>query len=63
VVPTTVFDALTVAGGFKDFANRKDIRVLRASGMLYHFNWNDYTKGKKRDQNILLENGDAVIVR
>ncbi|HEY4359354.1 MAG TPA: polysaccharide biosynthesis/export family protein [Bryobacteraceae bacterium] len=60
--PTRVFDALGNAGGFKEFANRKDILILRADGQILHFNWIDYTKGKKRDANILLENGDTIVV-
>src|SRR5581483_9143574 len=29
VVPTTIMQALVNAGGFKDFANKKDIRIQR----------------------------------
>lgn len=60
--PTRVFDALGNAGGFKDFAKRGDIRILRADGQIFRFSWTDYTRGKKREQNILLENGDTIVV-
>jgi polysaccharide export outer membrane protein len=60
--PTRVFEALANAGGFKDFANRKDIRILRADGRILHFSWTDYTNGKKRELNIYLENGDTIVV-
>jgi polysaccharide biosynthesis/export protein len=60
--PTRVFDALGNAGGFKDFANRKDILILRSDGQILHFSWTDFTKGKKREQNIFLENGDTIVV-
>lgn len=64
VVPTTVFDALGNAGGFREFANKKDIIILRDGGkQRLHFNYNDYVKGKKLDQNISLENGDTIIVK
>ena len=64
VTPLTVFDALTLAGGFKEFANKKDIRILRGSAIL-HFNWTAFTKGDKkaREQNILLEPGDTIVVK
>jgi protein involved in polysaccharide export with SLBB domain len=61
-VPTRVWDALGNTGGFKDFANRKDILILRAGGQILHFSWIDFTKGKKREQNVLLENGDTIVV-
>jgi polysaccharide biosynthesis/export protein len=62
VVPTKVFDALGNAGGFKDFANKKDIVIIRGDKRL-KFNWNDVVKGKKLDQNIFVENGDTILVK
>jgi protein involved in polysaccharide export with SLBB domain len=60
---TTVFEAINDAGGFGDnFANQKDIRILRGPDIL-HFNYKDYSNGKNRDKNIPLENGDTIIVR
>jgi len=65
VVPMTVFQALTLAGGFKEFANKKDIKILRADGTILHFNWLAFTKGDKkaRDQNVPLLPGDTIIVK
>ncbi len=60
-VPTTVFEAITMAGGFRDFANKKKITIRRGSKRI-RFNYNDVVKGKNTQQNILLENGDQVIV-
>ncbi len=60
-VPTTVFEAITMAGGFRDFANKKKITIMRGSKRI-RFNYNDVVKGKNTQQNILLENGDQVIV-
>jgi len=61
VVPTTILQALTNAGGFREFANRKKITILR-SGKLIKFNYNEVVKAKNLKQNIFLENGDYIIV-
>jgi polysaccharide export outer membrane protein len=61
IVPTTVLEALTNAGGFREFANVKKITILR-KGKIIKFNWNEVTKGKNMEQNILLENGDYIVV-
>ena len=61
VVPTTVLEALTNAGGFGEFANLKKITILR-KGKILKFNYNEVIKGKKLEQNVLLENGDFVNV-
>lgn len=62
VTPTTVLEALSRGGGFKEFANTKKIRILRA-GKVSYFNYKEVTSGKRLEQNILLENGDHIIVR
>ncbi|MBM3745028.1 MAG: hypothetical protein FJW34_04450 [Acidobacteria bacterium] len=60
-VPTTVLEALTQAGGFREFANTKNITVLRGSKR-FRFNYKDVVKGKNLGQNIRLESGDYIIV-
>ncbi|MGE5569200.1 MAG: polysaccharide biosynthesis/export family protein [Rhodospirillales bacterium] len=60
-VPTTVFDAITLAGGFRDFANKKNITIIRGKERL-KFNYNDLVKGKNLSQNVLLQHGDKIIV-
>jgi polysaccharide export outer membrane protein len=62
IAPVRVFDALSGAGGFRDFANTKDIIIARGNKRL-HFNYNEVLKGKKLEQNIFLENGDTIIVK
>ncbi|MGE5644582.1 MAG: polysaccharide biosynthesis/export family protein [Acidobacteriota bacterium] len=57
----TVFDAITMAGGFREFANRKKITIVRGTKRM-KFNWKEVVKGKNLQQNIYLENGDHVIV-
>jgi polysaccharide export outer membrane protein len=61
VTPTTVLEALSIAGGFRDFANSKKIRILR-KGNILHFNYKEVSSGKKLEQNILVESGDHIIV-
>lgn len=61
VVPITVLEALTNAGGFKEYANKKKITILR-NGKIIKFNYNEVVKGKNLDQNILVENGDYIVV-
>ncbi|MGC9973382.1 MAG: SLBB domain-containing protein [Bryobacteraceae bacterium] len=60
--PTTVFEAITLAGGFRDFANKKNIIIIRGSQRL-RFDYNDAVKGKNLSRNVSLENGDKVVVR
>jgi polysaccharide export outer membrane protein len=60
--PTHVFDALNSAGGFKDFANKKKIRIVRGTQRLY-FNYQDFLKkGTNPESNVLLQNGDTIVV-
>lgn len=61
VTPTRVLDALANAGGFHEFANTKKIRIVRGTTRL-NFNYNEVIKGKHPEQNVLLENGDLIIV-
>jgi polysaccharide export outer membrane protein len=64
--PMSVLQALAMAGGFTDFANRKDIRILRKGkdGMeTLKFNYKDaLNEGNKREP-LLLQAGDTVIVK
>lgn len=65
-VTTTVMDAIAMAGGFKDFAKKKDIRILRqtpnGTESRFTFNYDDYVKGKHPQANIRLQPGDTVVV-
>jgi polysaccharide export outer membrane protein len=56
-----VCDALSNAGGFRDFANRKKIILIRGNER-YRFNYQDVLRGRNLGQNIFLENGDTVVV-
>ena len=61
VVPVTILEALTNSGGFREFADLKNIKILR-KGKVLKFNYKDVSNGKKMEQNILLQPGDTVIV-
>jgi polysaccharide export outer membrane protein len=54
-----VIQALSAAGGFKDFANTKGIRIRRGTQII-NFNYNDAIKGKTAP--VLLQPGDTIIV-
>jgi polysaccharide export outer membrane protein len=62
VVPTTVMEGLANAGGFRDFANLKNIKILRGNQTL-RFNFKEVRAGKRLEQNILLQPGDQIIVQ
>jgi len=59
--PITVFDALNSAGGFKEFAKKSRIVIARGKERI-KFDYQEVLKGKKLEQNILLQNGDTIIV-
>lgn len=61
ITPTTVLEALSESGGFREFANPKKVRILRGT-KTYRFNYREVIKGKNMAQNIYLENGDHIIV-
>jgi polysaccharide export outer membrane protein len=61
VEETTVMDALSIVSGFKDFANKKKIYVLRGT-QKFNFNYNEVSKGKNLEQNIQLQSGDRIFV-
>ncbi len=61
VRPMTVLEAITIAGGIREFGNGKKIIVMRGTQRL-KFNFNEVIKGKKLEQNIILQPGDHIIV-
>lgn len=61
--PTTVLQVIAMAGGLKDFADSKNITIVRQEGgqrSSYGFNYKDIRKNLK--QNIELKPGDTVVV-
>lgn len=63
---TTIMDAIATAGGFRDFAKKTGIYVLRKSPdgqeNRLKFNYKEFIKGKDFSQNIKLEPNDTIIV-
>ena len=63
---TTVVDAIAAAGGFRDFAKKKDVYVLRqgpnGTETRFQFNYDQYVKGKNTAQNVILKSHDTVVV-
>jgi polysaccharide export outer membrane protein len=64
--PTTVLDAIALAGGCRDFAKNKAIYILRVnadgSESRIPFNYQSVIKGKNLEQNILLRPRDTIVV-
>ena len=63
--PIDVMQALTLAGGATPFANTNGIRILRRDAShqtSISFRYGDIARGRKLEQNILLRNGDTVVV-
>jgi len=71
VIPIRLLEGISSRGGFKDFADKKHIRILR-DGKLYVFasgpkkststSYKDMVSGKHPEANPLLQDGDHVIV-
>jgi polysaccharide biosynthesis/export protein len=61
-----VLDAIALAGGFRDFAKKKSIYVLRTTPdggqTRLTFNYSDVVKGKSPEQNVELRPHDTVVV-
>jgi polysaccharide export outer membrane protein len=62
--PLNILQALAAAGGFTEWANKKDVRVLRKNGAnttTIRVNYNDAIESGA--QPLMLQAGDVVIVR
>jgi len=61
----TVLQAFALAGGFTEWASKKEILLLRKEGgkdKIYRVNYKDITKGKDFSQNLELKADDTIIV-
>ena len=61
----TEMQALSAAGGFTEWADTKNILIVRREGgkeTQLRFNYKEFTSGEKLEQNILLKPGDTVVV-
>jgi polysaccharide export outer membrane protein len=61
----TVLQAFALAGGFTEWASKKEIILLRHEGgqdEIYRINYKDITKGQDFNQNLKLQTDDTIIV-
>jgi polysaccharide biosynthesis/export protein len=61
----TVMQALSAAGGFTEWADTKNILIVRKEGgkeTQLRFNYKEFTSGEKLEQNIVLMPGDTLVV-
>lgn len=61
-----VVEAIALTGGFTTFANKRKIRIVRrgknGDELEYRFDYDAYIKGRAPGTNIVLKNGDTIIV-
>jgi polysaccharide export outer membrane protein len=61
-----VLEAIASVGGFSTFAQKSDVRIVRrnpdGTETEYRFDYDAYIKGKAPGTNIVLRNGDTIIV-
>ena len=63
--PITVLELLARAGGLNEWADEKNIAIIRSEGgksKYYKFNYKEVSKGQRLQQNIVLKKGDIIIV-
>ncbi len=61
----TILQALSSAGGFTQFANRKKIYMFRVESgkqVKYPFDYKAVIEGKRPDENVTLKAGDTIVV-
>jgi polysaccharide biosynthesis/export protein len=65
VADMTVIQALSAAGGLAEWADEKNIMIIRkeeGKETQIRFNYRDFTRGRNVEQNILLHPGDTILV-
>lgn len=64
--PLDVMQSLSLAGGATSFADVNDIRILRREDngrqVVIPFRYDDVSRGRHLEQNVLLRSGDTVVV-
>lgn len=63
--PTDVMQALSLAQGMTSYASANKIRILRRKAgkqLAIRFRYGDVEKGENLEQNIVLQDGDTVVV-
>jgi polysaccharide export outer membrane protein len=64
--PTTVLEAIAIAGGFLEFAKVSKINIIRrrdgGPSETLHFDYKKVIKGQNAEQNVELKSGDTIVV-
>jgi polysaccharide export outer membrane protein len=64
--PTTVLEAIAIAGGFLDFAKVSKVNIIRrhdgGPSETLHFDYKKVIKGQNAQQNVELKSGDTIVV-
>lgn len=63
--PMRVMDAIAAGNGFTPLANKRRVRLVRQNAgtiEVYELDLRDLMRGKRLDQNLLLEPGDVITV-
>ena len=61
----TILQALSIAGGLGEWADQKNIIVVRRQSgkeIQIPFNYKEFTSGQNLERNILLQPGDTIVV-
>ena len=61
----TIVQALSTAGGFTEWADQKNIVIVRRQAgreIQIPFNYKEFTSGQNLERNILLQPGDTIVV-
>jgi len=64
-IRTTLLEAISLAGGFTEWANKRKITLMRNEGgriKKFRINYNKIVSGKDPSQNITLQRGDTIVV-
>jgi len=65
VAGMTVLQALSASGGFTEWADTKNILIIRRKGSVeerLQFNYKEFIDGRNVEQNILLQPNDTIVV-
>ena len=61
-----VLEAIASAGGFGQFADKRDVRIVRrnpdGTEAEYRFDYGAYIRGRAPGTNIVLQHGDTIVV-
>lgn len=60
-----MLQALAIAGGLNAFADEGNVSIFRRENgatTIRHFSYRDVVKGRRIEENILLERGDVIVV-